>query len=133
MQSLPDFAYFHVVFFSTSLLSPDSPDGWLRAKPSIVQQFVHWLDRNVLPAGGTQPGPAFQEVFALPVRPDVIFFMTDGEIVGYTAEDVAALNNRGKKVIINTIAFGDPTSQDLLKQIARQSGGVYRFVQTEGY
>ena len=71
-------------------------------------------------------------MFSLKVRPDVIFFLTDGEIPDLTAVEIAAMNGRGKRVVINTIAFGDPASQALLKEVAMQSGGVYRFVDPAG-
>ena len=73
-------------------------------------------------------GAAQVVVLAKEFRPDVVFFLTDGEVQNFTAAECAALNAGGKRVVINTIAFGDPTSQTLLKQIASDSGGVYRFV-----
>ena len=76
--------------------------------------------------------PAFNRVFGLKERPDVIFFLTDGVITSMTAENVSALNNRGLRTVINTIAFGNDTSQDLLSRIAIESGGVYRFVKSRG-
>ncbi len=92
-----------------------------------MRSFIHWLDK-IDSSGGTLPLPAFQKVFGLSVRPDVIFFLTDGEIPPDTAANVTSLNSRGRRVVINTIAFGDPASQAQLKDIARRSGGVYRFV-----
>ncbi len=129
--SLPDYAYFYVVLFSADLSVPPMQRGWTRARKTTTRHLIRWLNQ-VDPGGGTVPGPAFYQVFALDLRPDVIFFLTDGEISGFTAADVAGLTSRGKRVIINTIAFGDPASQELLRQIAGQSGGVYRFVPTEG-
>ena len=75
---------------------------------------------------------AFYEVFALDVLPDVLFFLTDGEIPDDIADLVAELNDRGGRVIINTIAFGDARSQAQLRRIASESGGVYLFVPQEG-
>jgi von Willebrand factor type A domain len=132
LEELPDYANFCVVFFSTDLLIPEMQDGWLRARGNVVARFAQWLATSLGPGGGTVPGPAFITVLNMPVRPDVIFFMTDGEIHGFAAEEVAALNRRGEHVVINTIAFGDPSSQELLKQIAMDSGGSYRFVPTGG-
>ena len=70
---------------------------------------------------------------ALEPRPDVIFFLTDGEIPRSeeTLAAVTLLNSRGRRVVINTIAFGDPASQELLREIARRSGGIYRFVSSD--
>ena len=77
--------------------------------------------------------PAFERVFALGDRPDVIFFLTDGEIPDAEAAGdlIAKLNSGGRRVVINTIAFGDVRSQKLLRRLARDSGGTYRFVATE--
>jgi len=128
---LPDYASFYVLLFSSAFIEPPMQHGWMRARRSTVNRFIRWLN-DVDPSGGTIPMPAFHQVFSLDVRPDVLFFLTDGEIPDDTAKLVADLNRRGGRVVINTIAFGNAQSQDLLKQIARESGGVYRFVSSEG-
>ncbi|MHC4106559.1 MAG: vWA domain-containing protein [Planctomycetota bacterium] len=131
IESLPDYAYFYVVLFSSDITLPPMQHGWTRARPNIVSHLILWLNQ-VEARGATMPARAFLQVFSLDARPDVVFFLTDGEISNFTAADVAALNSRGKRAVINTIAFGDPASQDLLREIADQSGGVYRYVPSEG-
>ena len=131
ISELPDYAYFYVVLFSTDAQTPPMQSGWTRAKPNTVRNFIRWFGR-VEPRGGTNPRPAFNSVFSLDERPDVIFFMTDGRITNFTADELPSTKSRGKNVVINTIAFGNPASQDLLRAIARQTGGVYRFVSSEG-
>lgn len=131
ITDLPDYAYFYIVLFSSGATVPPMQEGWNRARPSTVRHFIRWLGQ-VAPRGATQPRSAFSQVFSLKERPDVIFFMTDGEITNFSAEEVAAHTSRGRRVVINTIAFGDPSSQDLLRDIARESGGVYRFVPSGG-
>lgn len=132
IQALPDYAQFYIVMFSSNILMPTFQDGWMRARKSMISRVIRWLNNEVDPRGGTAPRTAFLQVFSLETRPDVIFFLTDGEITSFTAQELAAMNKRGKKVVINTIAFGDPSSQDLLKDIAAQSGGVYRYVPAGG-
>lgn len=132
VESLPDYAYFYVVLFSSNYAEPPMQKGWTQARTPKVRRLISWLD-DVAPSGGTQPKTAFVQVFSLDVRPDVIYFLTDGQIGGFTADEVAQMNSQGKRVVINTIAFGDPASQDLLKKIADQSGGVYRYVPSSGY
>ena len=127
ISALPDYAYFYVVLFSTEAQLPSMQEGWTRARPNTVRKFVRWFGQ-VEPRGGTNPRPAFERIFALDERPDVIFFMTDGQITNFTADELPSTKSRGKNVVINTIAFGDPASQDLLRAIARQTGGTYRFV-----
>ena len=132
IEILPDYAYFYVAFFSSQVELPPMQHGWTRAQDNTVSRFIRWL-RQVDPHGGTQPRTAFRQVFSLDERPDVIFFLTDGLIPSDTMATVAALNQRGRRVAVNTIAFGDPSSQEYLKDIARRSGGVYRFVPSEGW
>lgn len=131
LQALPDYAHFHLLLFSSGVVRPPFQDGWSRASRNVVRRYVQWINQ-VAPGGGTQPRSSFVEAFAMNPRPDVIFFMTDGEISGFTAEEVTEMNSAGRTVVIHTIAFGDPTSQDLLRDIARQSGGEYRFVEGGG-
>jgi uncharacterized protein with von Willebrand factor type A (vWA) domain len=129
---LPDFASFFVVLFSSGFIEPPTQHGWMRARKPIVNRFIRWLN-EVTPGGGTVPAPAFEYVLSEDLRPDVIFFLTDGEIPEDTADIVSDMNRNGpSRVVINTIAFGDARSQDQLRRIARDSGGTYRFVSTEG-
>ena len=100
------------------------------ARKSTIRKLIRWLNTYLDPTGGTEPRAAFEHIFAMDVRPDVIFFLTDGQIQSFTAGELESLNDSGRKVVINTIAFGDPASQNLLKEIAKDSGGVYKFVPT---
>lgn len=127
ISSLPDFTHFYIVLYSNGAVTPPRQTDWMRAGPAATDSIRAWLD-SLAPTGGTMPAPAFQQVFALEQRPDVVFFLTDGEIPQDTPTLVAGLNERGQRVVINTVAFGDPTSQQTLKAIADQSGGVYRHV-----
>jgi hypothetical protein len=125
VQGLPDYAHFFVVLYSTAPRS--FHENWTRARPNVLSTLVRWLNATD-PGGGTQPAPAFDVVFGLRERPDVVFFLTDGLIPAGTPAYVADFNRHGRRVVINTIAFGDPTSQEMLKEIARASGGQYRFI-----
>lgn len=127
IDSLPDTAQYYVVLFSSGITQPPGQKGWTRARKTAVRTLIRWLGM-VDPGGGTEPQPAFIQVFSLDVRPDVIFFLTDGEVQNFTAEECANLNSSGRRAIINTIAFGDPSSQAMLKKIAADSGGTYKFV-----
>lgn len=131
IDTLPDYASFYVVLFSSGVTIPPMQDGWMRARKSTINRFIRWLNL-IDPTGGTEPMDAFRQVFALDVRPDVIFFLTDGQIPDDTARLVANMNRRGERVTINTIAFGDDQSQKLLREIATDSGGAYRFVRSDG-
>ena len=127
IAGLPDFASVFVVFYDSSEPWPFS-EKWERVRSSTVQRLKAWL-RDVGPSGGTQPMPAFRLAFGLDIRPDVIFFLSDGEIPGDCVELIRQMNARGKRVTINTIAFGDDAGAAQLRQIAQESDGQFRQVQ----
>ncbi|MDG2201110.1 MAG: VWA domain-containing protein [Phycisphaerales bacterium] len=131
IRALPDFAKFFIVFYSDGTEEPPGQEGWMLARAPIIRRISNWV-QGLHANGGTNPLPAFKRVFGLDERPDVIFFLTDGDITRMKAANVAALNNRGLRTVVNTIAFGEATSQELLMQIALESGGVYRFVESGG-
>lgn len=127
LTSLPDYAKFYVVFYSSDMDIPPGQTSWFRAKKSQIKTVSRWI--NSIPAeGGTEPAESFRAVFDLNPPPDVIFFLTDGRISGQQALDISQMNSRGKKVIINTIAFDNNESQILLEELAKKTGGVFRFV-----
>ncbi|MCL2646531.1 MAG: VWA domain-containing protein [Phycisphaerales bacterium] len=74
----------------------------------------------------------FQESFenAFAMRPEVIYFLTDGRFDPRLFDVVAKLN-KDKKVRVNTLGFvtNDPISEDQLKELAKKNGGFYRFVE----
>ena len=82
-----------------------------------------WIFK-IRPGGGTQPREAME--LALSMKPQVIYFLTDGEIPGDTPDVVRRANKSG--VIVNTVALEYAGSADLLKSIARENDGTYRFV-----
>lgn len=128
---LPDHAQFAIFLYSSSVTSPRFQKGWNYAGGRMTVRIGQWLD-DISPHGGTQPVPAFAEALSLEPRPDVIFFMTDGQIPPSTPAQVAAMVDRGTPVVINAIAFGNPDSQDLLRLIARRAGGEYRYARGSG-
>ena len=84
--------------------------------------------RTMSASGGTVPMPAFINAFALSPPPDIIFFLTDGQITGFSIEALLEIMPTNKKVVINTIAFGNSASKTLLQEIANATGGQYTFV-----
>ncbi len=127
LARLPDYAKFFVVFYSSEMEVPPGQTGWFRAKKSVVKKVSRWI--NTIPAeGGTEPAESFRTAFDLSPPPDVIFFLTDGRISGQQALDITKMNTGSKKVVVNTIAFDNNESQVLLEQLAKNSGGVFRFV-----
>jgi len=131
--ALPDFTQFYVVLYSNGAIRPDfEMDGWLKATRSNKNRMNQWIDEQG-PRGGTFPLEAFDIVFKLPQVPDVISFLTDGEIPGETEYHLRSLSADVKReVIINTIGFSSEAGKEPLERIAREHRGVFRFVPSRG-
>lgn len=89
---------------------------------------------DVTANGGTQPLGAFEMIFKMRPRPDAIYFMTDGEFSDDVVGLVRSMNGKSK-VPIHCIMFGDIGNdavrgqvEDRLRDIARDSGGLYKHV-----
>lgn len=129
VAALPDYTQFFVVLYASEAIKPPFVrEGWQRANRSNVARLRQWLD-GMTPQGGTVPLPAFEAVFALEPGPDVIFFLTDGEI---PPDTVAFVNQLAREcrtdVSINTIGFSSQAGREPLIEIARSNRGVFRFV-----
>ncbi len=75
--------------------------------------------------GSTEPSKAISR--AIRLEADLIYFLTDGEFAPTLVEQLKKWN-KNQKVRIYTIAFLRRNGEDLLRQIARQNGGEFRFV-----
>lgn len=133
LNALPDYAQFYVVLYSAGAIRPDFElDGWLKATRANKNRMFQWLDLQS-PRGGTFPLEAFDIVFKLPQPPDVIFFLTDGEIPGETIYHVDNYARDLKhEVILNTIGFSSEAGQAPLIELAKRLRGVFRFVPAQG-
>jgi len=77
------------------------------------------------PEGDTAPEDAIER--ALKMKPQVIYFLTDGEIPT-TTRSTAQRFNTEHKTVIHTIAFEYEGGAEQLRGIAADSKGKYRFV-----
>jgi hypothetical protein len=83
-----------------------------------------WI-RAFRPEGDTAPEDAIER--ALKLKPQVIYFLTDGEIPN-TTRSTAQRFNTEHKTVIHTIAFEYEGGAEQLRGIAADSRGKYRFV-----
>ena len=93
------------------------------ASRTTLRRTRRWIDKQNA-HGGTYPDVALK--MALDMKPDVIFFLSDGEFPR-TARTVAKEANK-HGTIIHTIAFEFDGGQLVLKGIAEDNHGRYRFV-----
>ena len=115
---------FNVIFFSSGPALEMPARRLVTATEANKRQAYAFID-DVVAHGETDPAEALQRAFA--VKPDVIFFLTDGEFDRSVVEQVKRAN-AGKQVVVNTIAFLYREGETLLRQIAADNGGNYKFV-----
>lgn len=130
LRSMPEHAEFFVVLFSNHHIDANQQLDWMPAERTRVEEVITWLG-TVSPGGGTLPASAFERVFSLPSPPDVIYFLTDGEVGGFTPS--ACANLRGSApTIVNTIALENDASSGMLREMAEASGGQFILVPDAG-
>jgi hypothetical protein len=130
IASLPDYASICVVFFDSGEPIPFS-DRWERVRPATLNRLARWL-RDIGPSGGTEPTRAFRRVFQMDARPDVVFFLSDGEIPQESVAEIRRMNSLGRRVTVHSIAFGEDAGSARLRQVAQDAGGEYRHVMPKG-
>ena len=132
MQSIEQLAgdqrYF-VIFFNDGAY-PMEADELMLATQEQVSRTAEWVG-YIEAEGGTHPLPAL--LFALSLRPDAIYFLSDGQFDPITITQLRARNQPNRRlrtgqIPIHTIAFVDRAMERLMRTIARNSGGEYRFV-----
>ena len=138
---------FYVFLFSNGAVPMfDQPEGPMcRATTDNIARLETWVD-SVRSSGGTDPTAALQQ--ALKMKPDAVFLLSDGEIPGPIPQLLQQCNSRrvppsskskqthssrAAIVTINTIGFENTSGERLLKQIAAENDGEYRFISIYGW
>lgn len=73
--------------------------------------------------GGTDPRSAISR--ALRLKPDTIYFLTDGV---FPPSSAAALMKRQPGLTVHTFTLGDSSGEIIMQRLARANGGTYRFI-----
>jgi hypothetical protein len=116
---------YYVIFYSDAAYPMDA-DEPVPANEDEFARTRRWVS-HIAPDGGTNPLPAL--LFALSLRPDAIYFLSDGKFDPVTTQEVRLKNRpRAHRIPIHTIAFMERATEGLMRTIARNSGGEYRFV-----
>lgn len=119
---------FFVIFFNDQafpMFYPRPERGLVAASATMKGKANRWI-RSRIPTSVTNAIPALE--MALQLKPDAIFFLTDGELPD--AADVQEMLHRRntERVVIHTIAFENADGEGTLQAIAKDNGGTYRFV-----
>ena len=115
---------FHVVFYSSGP-PVEMPTRRLVAATERNKQLAFEFIDGVIPQGETDPSKALERAFVC--QPELIYLLTDGEF-DRAIIDLVKRSNVGAKVTVHTIGFLYKTGEVVLKQIAEQNGGNYKFV-----
>jgi len=124
----------YIIFYDEKLHLPVDGDGGrvsslINATQQNCDQLVRWAETVSMASGGS-PARALQ--YALKLRPDVIYLLSDGEFAAEIAEETTRANWRpngfGEKVmrsVIHTINYGRIETGQSLRLIAKQNGGQH--------
>jgi hypothetical protein len=123
-----DQRYF-VIFYNNSAYPMDADEPVFATQDQIART-VRWVN-GAEADGGTYPLPAL--LYALSLRPDAIYFLSDGQFDPMTIHELKMRNRPTKRVHlrqipIHTVSFVDRITIGLMRTIARNSGGQHRFV-----
>ena len=124
-----DQSYF-VIFYNHEA-HPMDGGRLVLATPAHIAETTQWVN-YVEAEGGTNPLPAL--LYALSLHPDAIYFLSDGQFDPNTIQEIRLRNRpnnrlKTRQIPIHTIAFYDRFAAGLMRQIARNSGGEFKFVQ----
>lgn len=126
LEFLSEDQEFSIIFFSDKAIpmyEPRPAAGLVKAERANRVRARKWMvGRGAF--GQTVPDEALR--MALRLNPDVVYFLTDGEF-DPSARDMCRRENTNH-VTIHTIAFCTRKGEPLLKEIAADNGGRYRFV-----
>ncbi len=124
LRGLPEGTEVLVIFYD-NFATPD-PVGYRRTGPGQLKLLGSWVNSQGV-GGGTDAETGLRQAFVGKDPPDAIFLLTDGAIDPSTAAAARQLNP-DTKVRINTIALTSQDGEAILKQIAKENNGDYRFV-----
>ncbi len=125
--ALPDYARVCVLFYDTMVVSPPGFDSYTRLRGASKQEFSGFLAR-LKPSGDTSPIAAFRRALGQGDRPDLIYFLSDGEINPEEVDAILAMNASAKPAVIHCIALGSDAGRAQLQRVAAVSGGSFTFV-----
>lgn len=120
---------FFVIFYN-DIAFPMDADKPVLATEDAFAKVADWVNRAEA-RNGTNPLPAL--LHALSMRPDAIYFLSDGQFDPAAIHILRARNKPSKRVghrqiPIHTIAFADYMTIGIMRTIARDSNGEHRFV-----
>lgn len=126
IEHLTEDQKFYIIFYNDGWY-PMAADEPIDSTAKNIDRTRRWVNR-LWPGGGTYPLEAL--LHALKLEPDAVYFLSDGRFDPATIEALRVHNpSSNGQIPIHTIAFVNQETIGIMKQIAKQSGGKFRFVQ----
>jgi hypothetical protein len=131
LKNLDTVHQFQIIFYNQRpvLFNPGGTPGKLafatEQNKRAVERFLNSIEAN----GGTDHEAALRMAAAM--KPDVIFFLTDGDDPKLTPQQMDKIRDWMGGIHINIIEFGpaeQPEKDSFLKELARRVGGEYRYL-----
>jgi WD40 repeat protein len=135
LRKLPPDAQFQVIFYNLrpDLLRTEATVRRLLPATAAHRQLAEQFVASITADGGTEHLPALY--LALELRPDVIFFLTDADNIRQRdLEEIGEMNK--DRARIHAIRFGigpEAEETNLLRELSRAHGGMYRYVDTSSF
>jgi hypothetical protein len=117
---------FYVLFFHSGGYEAMPAPGPVDATPDNIHAMTNWLF-SVGHKFGSDPTTAVKRALDLVPAPDTLWLLSDGK---FSSKAVAAIRdaNGPLNAHINTIGFYSREGEQVLRQIAGENRGTYRFV-----
>jgi len=131
LKNLDSVHQFQIIFYNERpvLFNPSGTPGKLAFATERNKEEVQRFLDSIKAAGGTNHEAALHMATAL--KPDVIFFLTDGDDPKLTPEELDKIERWSAGIRINAIEFGidqSPPAEGFLKGLARRTGGQYIYM-----
>jgi hypothetical protein len=126
IEHLTENQRYYIIFYNDGWY-PMAADKPIDSTAKNIDRTRRWVGR-LWPGGGTFPLDALMH--ALKLEPDAVYFLSDGRFDPAVIEALRVHNPSSHgQIPIHTIAFVNQETIGIMKQIATQSGGKFRFVQ----
>ncbi len=116
---------FYILFFPYKAMPADGP---LAATQTNIDSMTNWIF-STDHAFGSNPQKAM--VRALEFKPDTVWLLSDGEFSTNISKEIHVANE-SVQAAINTVGFYSRNGEEVLRQIATENHGIYRFVPPPG-
>ncbi len=124
LEGLPGDASFTIITFGNEV--KEWPGGY-REVGGIARRAAQVFVADLKASGGTPMNKALEDAYALD-KVDAIFLVSDGrptDAAGPAILEALSTLDRGRNIVVNTVGIGPDQDEELLCELAKQTGGFY--------